>query len=398
MSDDVLNAFLEQADAGRGKAIARLREVGLPAPNDEYWRWTNISEHLTGFVPANASIPANEPPAPMVTKTSVRLVFVNGQLIPPSDLPEGLSCSPARKISACGSFAALSEAFAGPGAHLALAEGVRLEGPVEIVFIGQPPMAIDPHWHPRFTLEVGDGASLALIERHMGAGRYLSNVQVDIDLNAGASLDWFRIQEESPVAVHIHQSRVRLAGSTRLTGHLLGLGARMSRNETRIRLEGADSVAELQAAYLMDGARHFDLTGNIDHLAPGCASRLDVRGALDEAGRGVFQGKVYVDRIAQGTDACQLSQALLLSDKAEIDAKPELEIYADDVKCSHGSSCGDLDPEQLFYARARGIDDCDARQMLIRAFLARAFADIETTETGAALLGRIDEALSRKRT
>nr|WP_243443834.1 SufD family Fe-S cluster assembly protein [Asaia prunellae] len=154
----------------------------------------------------------------------------------------------------------------------------------------------------------------------------------------------------------------------------LTLGAKLSRHEVLAHLGGRHAIVHVNAAQLLAGTQHADLTSVITHAAPDCNSRQTVKNVLMDAGHGVFQGKIYVDRIAQKTDGYQMNQALLLSEKAQIDSKPELEIYADDVKCSHGATVGALDEEQLFYLRARGIPHAEARAILVRAFLLDALA------------------------
>jgi Fe-S cluster assembly protein SufD len=227
--------------------------------------------------------------------------------------------------------------------------------------------------HPRHRVRLGAGARLVLLEVSTGEGEYLNNPVIEIEVGEGAHLTHGRLQQDSQQAFHLGTVYVDTAAEGVYDGFSLALGARLGRTEIHARLGGPKAAVHLNAAQIMGGTQLSDFTTAIAHDAPNCASRQTVKSVLTGKSRAVFQGRIEVARIAQKTDGYQMNQALLLSPDAEINSKPELEIYADDVKCSHGATVGALDPEQLFYLRSRGIPVDAARMMLVRAFLADAF-------------------------
>lgn len=231
-------------------------------------------------------------------------------------------------------------------------------------------------FHLRHRIKLGAQASLTLIEIDKGTGTYWQNSVFEIELAAGARLRHFRLQQESEEAFNTTNIYANVAADAAYEHFTLTLGARLSRTEIEANLVGERALAHLNAAQLLGGAQHGDFTSIIRHKAPSCPSRQTVKSVLAGKARGVFQGKIEVDRVAQKTDGYQMSQALLLSPEAEMDIKPELQIFADDVKCSHGATIGTLDEEQVFYLRSRGIEEADARQILIRAFLEEALEPV----------------------
>lgn len=233
----------------------------------------------------------------------------------------------------------------------------------DILFTGRDGMLHSPVL--KVVLE--EGAELTLIERHEGYGSYWKNVAVDIELGANATLCHYRIIEDEGV-VTIHTNITQENGSS-YNGFYIMQNSKLVRNEVHARLVGKGAECDLNGLNLLNGKQHGDTTIVVEHKAPHCRSSQFFRSVLDDEARGVFQGKVHVHKDAQKTDGYQLSNALLLSEGAEMDAKPELEIYADDVKCSHGATCGQLDDEPLFYLRSRGLSEAEARMLLIQAFV-----------------------------
>jgi Fe-S cluster assembly protein SufD len=203
----------------------------------------------------------------------------------------------------------------------------------------------------------------------------------DISVRENATLAHYRLQDESPESFHLATIRAEIAAGAAYESFTATIGGRISRAEFHATLMGPKATTHLNAAQLLGGRQHGDFTSIVAHDAPHCASRQTVKSVLDGHARGVFQGRIEVARAAQKTDGYQMNQAILLSDTAEIDIKPELEIFADDVKCSHGATIGALDPEQVFYFRSRGIPEAQARAMLIRAFLTEALEPV--THEGA---------------
>nr|WP_294501281.1 Fe-S cluster assembly protein SufD [uncultured Rhodopila sp.] len=241
-------------------------------------------------------------------------------------------------------------------------------GVVQLVSIA----ASDADFHPRHSVRLGKGARLTLVEVSVGQGTYLLNTVAEIHVAEGATLTHIRLQDEAATAFHVSTAYADVEAGATYDSFTLNLGARLSRTEVHAQLTGKGGAAHLNAAQLLAGSQHADFTSVVGHTAPGCQSRQTVKNVLAGKSRGVFQGKIEVARQAQKTDGYQMNQALLLSPFAEVDSKPELEIFADDVKCSHGATVGELDAEQMFYLRSRGVPEAEARSILVRAFLAEA--------------------------
>lgn len=246
--------------------------------------------------------------------------------------------------------------------------------------------------HPRHSLSLAEGASLELLEIDLGEDAYLHNSVFDITLAEDSALTHVRIQNAADEALSFATVRPVLQARARYEGFCLALGGTTARHEVRARLEGEAAIAHVNAAQLgrRDG-QVLDLTSEIAHLAFDTRSLQTVKTVLDGRARGVFSGRIHVAREAQKTDGYQLNQALLLSDSAEMDARPELEIYADDVKCSHGVTIGALDEEQLFYMRSRGVPAAEAEALLVRAFLADVLSLVEA-EASRGVLERVVDA------
>jgi Fe-S cluster assembly protein SufD len=241
-------------------------------------------------------------------------------------------------------------------------------GTVQLVSIA----AADADFHPRHSIRLDKGARLTLVEISAGQGTYLLNTVAEIHVAPGAHLTHIRLQDEAVTAFHVSTTYADIETGGTYDSFTLNLGARLSRTEVHAQLTGPGAIVHLNAAQILAGSQHADFTTVVGHTAPKCTSRQTVKNVLAGRSRGVFQGKIEVARDAQKTDGYQMNQALLLSPDAEIDSKPELEIFADDVKCSHGATVGELDAQQLFYLRSRGIPDPEARSILVRAFLAEA--------------------------
>ncbi|MCF3946742.1 Fe-S cluster assembly protein SufD [Acidiphilium sp. AL] len=369
-------AALPGAVSRRARAAARFRATGWPTRADEAWHYTDLNARLKSFdlaLPAEAGSVAG-----LIPETDLpRIVFVNGRFAEDlSTKMPGLGCYASDAALTEGRdqpMVALNAALAQDGAVLDIAESVDA-GTVLLVSIAHA--AHQAAIAPRHRIRLGAGAALTLIEIARGEGEYLHNPVVEIALGEGAVLRHYRLQDEAMAAVHVATIFADLASGARYDSFTLNCGARLSRNETHATLAGAKADVHLNAAQLLTGSQHGDITTIVAHDAPNCASRQTVKSVLSGAARGVFQGRIEVARIAQKTDGYQMNQALLLSPDAEIDSKPELEIFADDVKCSHGATIGALDPEQVFYLRSRGIPEAEARAMLIRAFLDEALEPV----------------------
>ncbi|MCH7888949.1 MAG: Fe-S cluster assembly protein SufD [Proteobacteria bacterium] len=395
----------------RERAIERFAALGFPTRRIEEWKFTDLRALTrTTFSPAprlangvtgdavGRFLPADLP--------SHLLVFVNGHhradLSDVGELPAGVRlCGLAEALAEapelleeqlCRDGAldghaplALNTAFMTDGAVLMLARGVALERPVHLLFLatGDEAPAVA---HPR-NIIVAEAASRAtVIETYAApaAGAYWTNAVTDIVMEADASVRHVKVQAESHDAFHLAVTRVRLAKGSAYNSFVASVGGRLARNEiTAVLGEGVE--CRLGGVYLARGRQHLDTTTLIDHARPASFSNEHYRGVLDDSAHGVFQGKIIIRPDAQKTDAHQLNKNLLLSRTAHVDTKPELEIHADDVKCSHGAATGALDAEALFYLRSRGLDTDLAQRLLIEAFVGEIIDEVETTALRAHL-------------
>lgn len=401
LAGTLAGAGLPWLDAQRQGAIARFAETGFPTPKIEDWKYTNLGKLAKiafGPAPVEPIDPATLP-APLLGSGARRLVFVNGRWQPElsnlDGLPDGvrvagLAASLAAEPDWIGALlgriepaedaplVALNGAFAEDGCVIELAPDAVLEAPLEILYLAAPGTT-PVSWYPRNLIVAGAGSRVTLVERHLalGPGVYFVNGTTEIVADAGAAISHAKLQQESPEAFHISTALVRLAAGASFESTAIALGAGLSRHEVRVTLAETGARCRLDGAYLARGSQHVDNTTIVDHAAPETASRQLYKGVLDDRARGVFQGRVTVRQDAQKTDGRQANHTLLLSDKAEIDSKPELEIYADDVKCSHGATAGELDENQLFYLRSRGISVDRARGLLIEGFLGEVIDGVE---------------------
>jgi Fe-S cluster assembly protein SufD len=376
-------------------AAEAFRRAGLPGAaagrREEAWKYTSLrpvadAEFLQPVTPL-ADDSAWLGRLPQID--APRVVFVDGQFRPEmSALPPSIAFNRFAEHAAFGTLAhpeseplvALNTMLAEDGALLTIAEGIDA-GVLLLVSLATDGAA----FHPRHAIHLAAGARLTLFEISLGDGTYLHNPVLEVRVSEDAALTHVRLQNESPAAFHLSTLYAEVAERGTYDSFALNLGARIVRTEVHARLAGAKGVAHLNGAQLLGGVQHADLTTVVKHDAPSCTSRQTVKNVLAGRSQGVFQGRIEVARVAQKTDGYQMNQALLLSPDAEIDTKPELEIFADDVKCSHGATVGELDADQLFYLRSRGIPDAEARSILVRAFLAEAL-DLVTHEPIRAVL------------
>jgi Fe-S cluster assembly protein SufD len=375
----------------RDAAAARFAETGLPGAREEAWRYTSLRP-LADTMFAEPLTPV-EDCADLLAKLpkidAPRLVFVDGRFRQDlSIVPEGVAIRVGGPATAANlpneKLVTLNTMLAEDGAEISVASGVDA-GTLILASLGTENQGRHGAFHPRHAITLGKNAKLTLIDVAIGEGVYLNNSVLSAKVGEGAILTHLRLQLESPRAFSFATTQVDIAEHGEYDSFTLTIGARLSRAQIHARLAGPNAIAHLNAARLLRGKQHGDFTSIVRHDAPNCASRQTVKTVLDGAARGVFQGKIEVDRIAQKTDGYQMNQALLLSRECEMDSKPQLEIYADDVKCSHGATVGEIDAEQLFYLRSRGIDPATARMMLIRAFLAEAIDPISHDEGRAAM-------------
>ncbi len=381
--------------APRAAAVTAFRALGMPGAaagrREEAWKYTSLRALAEAPLSDRASTATPELPASLAP---ARLVLVDGRLRRDlSVLPDGIAVTAFAEHpdfdpmagTETRVLAAMNTMFAADGVTIVVPAGLDA-GTIALLSFTTHGQAA----HPRHTVMLDAGARLTLLETAAGTGRYLHNPLTVIRLAAGARLTHLRLQDESDAAFHLALIAAELDLGATYDGFTLAAGAQLARTEFHAVLAGAGAHAGFSAAQLLSGTRHADLTSVIRHAAPHGTSRQSVKTVLTGAARGVFQGRIEVARDAQKTDGYQMSQALLLSDAAEMDVKPELEIFADDVKCSHGATLGALDPDQLFYLRARGITEGAARALLVRAFLAEALETVPHAGASAAMAAAVD--------
>ncbi|MDP2875027.1 MAG: Fe-S cluster assembly protein SufD [Holophaga sp.] len=377
----------------RRSAEARLQAQELPTLKDEDWKYTDLKAlRETAFTPGvSAEVGIAENILPEAVGT--RLVFVNGHFAPrlsnTSALPPGVRMLPlATASAAAGSLGALatpesSDIFANlnharftDGAYLFVPRNVRVEAPLHVLFLSHQEGAAASCSLPRLLVVLERGAQAQIVEEYLGRGQYLTNAVVEVHLHENANLTHERVQRESKDAIHIATLAARVDKGARYVSRTLSLGARLSRQTPKVRMAEESAELELHGLALLDQDQVADTHSLIDHLVPHCSSRQLHKTIVDGRSRGIFNGKIFVHPGAQQTDAQQQARSLLLSDHARVDAKPELEIYADDVKCAHGAAIGQLDPEELFYLQSRGLNLETARNLLTYGFAAELLAAI----------------------
>ena len=375
-----------------------LSEQGFPVAKDEAWKYTRVAPILaTPFQLA-------EPGISRLSAASVeglvgdlkgpRLVFVNGYFIAEltqlEALPPGIQVSNLAPLligrGAAGGalealfshgfraqpqpFSALNTALAEDGAFIQIPAQTTVEAPIQLVFLataGATPLLVQP----RVLLLMEAGSRATLVESHIGnpGECYFSNTVTEVLLEAGAQLEHYQLQQQSAAAFHVALLSVRQAEGSRLAAHCSALGGLLARQEVRVQLAGPGAQVSLNGLYLPRGEQHLDNQTCIEHLAPRCTSRELYKGVIDGSGHGVFDGRIIVRPGAIKSDASQTIKTLLLSESAQANTQPRLEIFADDVKCAHGAAVGQLDEQAVFYLRSRGIPQAQARALLTYAFV-----------------------------
>ena len=403
LKDHLPGARLPWLAALRADAATHVAARGFPTRRVEAWKYTDLSPVAqAGFAePLTAVAGALTLPKP---RCAARAVFVEGRFRADLSALDGLAyraASVARHLDALegvlGALAPLAEHPMTALNTLMFEDGLLLDVPagVDGGHLELLSIAVDPGrpfaFHPRHLIRLGAGAKLTLLESATsGSAQYLHNPVFEIDLAEGAVLTHGRAQQEGEGAFHLSMIHARIAAEARYDTMAVSAGARLTRMEIHAALTGPKASCHMNSAQLAAGRAVVDTTTALDHAAPDCASRQTCKTVLAGQSRGVFQGKILVRREAQKTDGYQMNQALLLSEEAEMDSKPQLEIYADDVKCSHGATIGALDADSLFYLRSRGVPADQARSMLVQAFLHEAFEGLEDDVLREALTAAVD--------
>jgi Fe-S cluster assembly protein SufD len=433
MSDRLSHYAAEYAKAGRpgeprwladlrANALDAFMTAGFPTTKQEEWRFTSVAPIAAeAFALGNG----HAPDASLVQSVrlsdarATELVFVNGRFAPALSTAAGAPGVRAASLASAREtddvvrthlnrladvrqpFAALNTAFLHDGAAVVVPPRTVVEAPIHLVFLstgsaeGRPTMS-----HPRLIVVVGDGSQVTLVETYGGTAgrRYLTNGITELFAGDGAVVHHYKRQYESESSFHVGAMFVRAGRGAQVASHSIAFGGSLVRNDVVavLDVEGADCT--LYGLYVADAARLVDNHTTIDHASPHCGSREMYKGILAGRARGVFNGKVIVRPDAQKTDAKQTNRALLLSEDAQINTKPQLEIFANDVKCTHGAAVGQLDDEAVFYLRSRGLGAPEARRLLIHAFAAEVLGRmplaVVRTEAEAALLRQLSGMLA----
>lgn len=366
--------------ASRQHAMQQFLERGFPGLRDEDWRYTDlgdivrISEQSLAATAAPAEVSGKSIGAIKDQVAADWLVFANGRLVEDEStalLNKQLTVRPLTgdDIRFDDPLADLNAALMSGGLALDIAAGVVVEKPIALLFIDGNTSGA--HFsHCRVRIELGNNSQASLIEYHTsdGAAEHYANTYLETTLGAAATLTHVRVQTRSLEHSQTERHNVVLQRDASLRHFGLDLGGKLTRNDLRVELGAAGGKAGFDGLFIGGEGQHIDNHTRVDHIAGPAISAQEYRGILDGGSSGVWNGKAIVHKGADGTDATQANHNLLLSERCEINAKPELEIYADDVKCAHGTTVGQLDEAALFYLQARGIDRAQAQRMLTRAF------------------------------
>ncbi|HEU4722398.1 MAG TPA: Fe-S cluster assembly protein SufD [Gemmatimonadaceae bacterium] len=388
----------------RLSAITRFETLGFPTTKNEDWHFTSVApiaeREFDLLAPPKHGVKAAQlVPFTFGARDWHTLVFVNGRydaaLSSAAGLPEGVTLVPLKqayetvpllveqylgKVAAFEgeTFTALNTAFLDDGAVVHVGREVEVARPIHLLFVSDASAGTGTA-QPHNLIVLDRFAKATVIESYagLGGGAYFTNVVTEAVVGDGATLTHLKLQRESEKSYHVGTLDVRQARDSHLVSFSFAAGAALSRTNIYTELRGEGCGATLNGLYLGDGEQHLDHQTRIEHVEPNCYSREHYKGILDGSAHGVFNGKVYVHPAAQKTDGKQTNNTLLLSEKAQIDTKPQLEIFADDVKCTHGATVGRLDETALFYLKSRGIAARTARQLLTYAFAADVLESIE---------------------
>jgi len=387
----------------RADGFARFSELGFPTTHDEDWRFTNIAPiSRTAFQLADGAGKIN--PRDLdhfrIPGAACQLVFVNGRYTPDlstaGKLPKGVrvsSLAEAIKNDAASleahlgryasfdrdTFIALNSAFLADGGYVYVPRGVVVEAPICLLYVstgsGAPAMA-----HPRNLIVAEDHSQLTVVEDYVSvaSGVMFSNVVTELYAGQDAVVAHYMIEREDTQALNVSTLRIEQGRNANVESHSLLLGGALVRNNVHPVLAGEGGECLINGLFIGKGRQHMDNYMLVEHAQPRCNSRQFYNGILDEQAHGVFHGRIIVHKDAQKTDAKQTNRNLLLSDEAQIDTKPQLEIYADDVKCTHGATIGQVEENALFYLRSRGLDEIAARRLLLYAFASECLERMRT--------------------
>jgi Fe-S cluster assembly protein SufD len=409
-------ARLSWLKRAREQALSSFSAMGFPTLRDEEWKYTSVAQIEKGnfaLAAASTSAVSSAQIAALALPDAQLLVFVDGRYAPTlsriAALPAGVTVVSLAAVlerdtdalqtlldtprsgqpsDYASGFAALNAACMADGAYIRVAAGAVLETPIHLLFVACTDNLAS---HCRNLIIAEQNSQACIVEHHaaLSASRYFTNVMTDVVVGRGARIEHHKLQQESNKAFHIAAVNAALDQGSHFVSSSFALGAALARSDINVALNAAGAECSLDGLTMSEGRQHIDHHTCIDHNRPQGTSREFYKGVLAGASRAVFNGKVIVHPDAQHSDASQSNRNLLLSAQAEVDTKPQLEIWADDVKCSHGATVGQLDDEQIFYLRSRGIDDAAARALLTYAFAAEMVARVGPVT----LRNRLDQLL-----
>jgi Fe-S cluster assembly protein SufD len=405
----------------RRHALERFAEIGLPAPRDEAWKYTSLAPITATAFDLRDDDGGHEPspdaiaPFCMDAASWSRLVFVNGRFsaklsslrplrggvrlgsLAEALITDGESVRAALRGTdePLTAFTALNEAFWQDGAFLDVPDGVSVEDPIHLLFVATAPgrARVD---HPRNVVVLGRESRATVIESYVGldGDTYLTNAVTEVVVGPSARLGHQKVVLEGARAFHLGRTDVSQDRDGSFASCAVTFGGRLVRNEVHAALDGEGADCRLGGLYVVGGRQHADTHTVVDHASPRAISRQLYKGILDGRSRGVFSGRVVVRPGANGTDAHQANKNLLLSDEVEVDSKPQLEIFADDVKCGHGAADGQPPAEAMFYLKSRGLDEAAARALLTYGFAHEVLERIEIAPVRAWLEAKLTERLA----
>ncbi|PHP68060.1 Fe-S cluster assembly protein SufD [Zhengella mangrovi] len=380
----------------RDLAFDRFRQSGLPTRRVEAWHYTDL-RRLLSDVPAYNQEAMAEPVGELLEHSAIAIA-ANGQALQADDNIDGVTWRPLTELLADGSLAsslaprdaddmigALNASFVSGGWALDIEAGAEIDVPLEIQNVhggGQV--------HTRFPVTVGAGAKAVIVERQTGQGAAFVTSLADVTLDEDATVDWIVLQEQPDTVSYLSSFSATLGRNARLRLFVMNAGGRLVREEVVVAVQGEGADFQLRTVNLLAGEGHTDLTMVLDHTVPSTTSTEVVRNVVTGKAKGVFQGRINVHQVAQKTDARMACNTLLMSDDADFSAKPELEIFADDVACGHGATVAEINHDHLFYLMARGISEKEARRLLVKAFVAEVIEELDDEALVEALEARLD--------
>jgi len=387
----------------RNKAASVFEQLGFPTTREELWRFTDVSalanqEFSSDWSPASVGfLPLGE----------FYLVFENGKLSPEKSniggLPEGIKVGSIMDraddrfgtlADTQSAFVAANTAYFSDGAFIEVADGIELDSPIHLIYLADSDGAA---FHLRNLISAGAGSTFSVVEEYIGTPgtAYWTNAVTEVFAADNATVDHYKIQQESKTAFHFQTLEAQLGKDAVFSNHAIALGAALGRNDIRGKLMGEGGEAICNGLYLLNEKQHFDTHLFMDHAVAKCNSHELYKGILDEKSKAVFCGRILVQQDAQQTDAVQSNRNLLLSRGAKVHSLPQLEIYADDVKCTHGATIGELDEVALYYLQTRGIDPVRGKAMLTYAFANEVLNEIKSTPVRTYLENLVHEWLDK---